>query len=106
MNEQELVKFIEWLPNNVDAFRGKNPEEIAGMLNEMAQTEEGAQTLHNLMNQYKQAAPMFKSGGKLDSFVSKFQKGGKNTTNKNRQIEESTLRVTDYENALAKYHNM
>nr|DAM45658.1 MAG TPA: hypothetical protein [Bacteriophage sp.] len=44
----------------------------------MAQTEEGMNTISGLINQFKQnSMGMFKSGGKLNYLINKFQNGGK-----------------------------
>lgn len=77
LNKQELAKFVEWLPSNIDEFKDKNPEEVVTILNKMSQTEEGINTISNLINEFKQTAQMFKIGGKIYPLINIFQKGGK-----------------------------
>ena len=43
----------------------------------MAQTEDGINTISNLINEFKQTTQIFKRGGSIYSFINKFQKGGK-----------------------------
>ena len=67
MEQEELMQFVQWLPSKVEEFQNKTPEEIVGKLNELAQTEDGMNTISGLINQFKQeqSAGMFKQGGKL-----------------------------------------
>lgn len=77
MNEQELAQFVEWLPSNINEFKDKTPDEIVTMLNKMAQTEEGMNTISGLIKQFKQnSTGMFREGGKLSYLINKFQEGG------------------------------
>lgn len=66
MEQEELMQFVQWLPSKVEEFQNKTPEEIVGKLNELAQTEDGMNTISGLINQFKQeqSAGMFKQGGK------------------------------------------
>lgn len=77
LNKQELTTFVEWLPLNIEEFKDKNPEEVVMILNKMSQTEEGINTISNLINEFKQTTQIFKRGGSIYSFINKFQKGGK-----------------------------
>lgn len=72
------MQFVQWLPSKVEEFQNKTPEEIVGKLNELAQTEDGMNTISGLINQFKQeqSAGMFKQGGKLAYLVNKFKDGG------------------------------
>ena len=45
MEKQELIKFIEWLPLNVEEFKESSPEDIINTLNSLSQTEEGNSTI-------------------------------------------------------------
>lgn len=78
MEQEELMQFVQWLPSKVEEFQNKTPEEIVGKLNELAQTEDGMNTISGLINQFKQeqSAGMFKQGGKLAYLVNKFKDGG------------------------------
>lgn len=68
MEEKQLSAFIQWLPVKVKELQNKAPQEIVGMLNEMSQSEEGMNTLSQLINQFKQEtseAQSFRHGGWL-----------------------------------------
>lgn len=73
--QEELIKFIQWLPENVEEFKGKTPEEVANALNELSKSEEGNNVIKQWMAAFKKASQMFRKGGKMESFVSKFQGG-------------------------------
>lgn len=79
MNEKDLVQFIEWLPQNIEEFRDKTPENVVTILNQMQETDEGKQTIVDLINQYKESLKMFKKGGKIDQLLNKYQSGGRTT---------------------------
>ena len=90
MEQEELMQFVQWLPSKVEEFQNKTPEEIVGKLNELAQTEDGMNTISGLINQFKQeqSAGMFKQGGKLAYLVNKFKDGGsaKNERKENKKV--------------------
>lgn len=89
MNEQELAQFVEWLPSSVNEFKDKTPDEIVTMLNQMAQTEEGMNTISGLINQFKQSSMgMFKSGGKLNYLINKFREGGESPRKSDKSRKE------------------
>lgn len=73
MNKQELAKFVEWLPTNVEEFKDKTPEEIVTILNQKSQTEEGMVEISDLIDQFKQNSPLFKKGGKMEFLINKFK---------------------------------
>lgn len=73
MNKQELAKFVEWLPTNVEEFKNKTSEEIVTILNKKSQTEEGMVEISDLIDQFKQNAPLFKNGGKMEFLINKFK---------------------------------
>lgn len=77
-NKEELIKFIQWLPENVEEFKGKSPEEISNALNELGQSEEGINILKQLFTKFKKSSQMFKKGGKIDNLVKKYATGGPN----------------------------
>ena len=99
MNDQEMMEFEQWLPQGVQMLSDKLPEEfvnvisqaksveeIDNILNNLSQSEEGAQLINALYQAYKQVSSQqnvvgsMKAGGKLDYFVNCFGRGGK--TNK------------------------
>lgn len=107
MEQEELMQFVQWLPSKVEEFQNKTPEEIVGKLNELAQTEDGMNTISGLINQFKQeqSAGMFKQGGKLAYLVNKFKDGGsaKNERKENKKVvkegkKSSKLNRTAYRN--------
>ncbi|MEG2196449.1 MAG: hypothetical protein RRY26_03255 [Cellulosilyticaceae bacterium] len=78
MNDQELAKFIKWLSSSTTEFKDKTPNEIVTILNKINETEDGANTIVGLINKFKEeTTSIFKSGGKIDQLVSKYQKGKK-----------------------------
>lgn len=76
MNKEELMQFVEWLPNNVEEFKGMDPDQIVNTLNKLSESEEGIATLNELMSTYKKSKQMFRKGGKIEYLVGKFQEGG------------------------------
>lgn len=93
MEQEELMQFVQWLPSKVEEFQNKTPEEIVGKLNELAQTEDGMNTISGLINQFKQeqSAGMFKQGGKLAYLVNKFKDGGSTNPSYSDYIVASNL---------------
>lgn len=81
MNEEQLIEFINWLPSVIPEFQNASPDQIVQTLNQMSESDEGQQMLSQLINTFQQAkqsanSQMFKKGGKLAAFVSKYGKGG------------------------------
>lgn len=81
MNEEQLIEFVNWLPSVVPEFKDATPDQIVQALNQMSESDEGQQMLSQLINTFQQAkqsadSQMFKKGGKLAIFVSKYGKGG------------------------------
>lgn len=68
----------------VQAFASvQSVEEVDAILNQLSQSEQGAQLIQGLLQVYEQvqgqaAMASMKRGGKLDYFVATFKKGGKN----------------------------
>lgn len=81
MNEEQLIEFVNWLPSVVPEFKDATPDQIVQALNQMSESDEGQQMLSQLINTFQQSkqsadSQMFKKGGKLAAFVSKYGKGG------------------------------
>lgn len=74
-NMDDLMNFVEWLPDNVESFSDLSIEEVISKINEMSTSDEGKQILKQLTKQYK-GMELFKKGGKLDYLLC-LQKGGK-----------------------------
>ena len=79
MKENDILQFIQWLPTKIKELKDKTPEEIVNTVNQMAQSEEGVATLTQWMQEFKEETQvkdsLFKKGGKLDSLITKYQKG-------------------------------
>ena len=81
MNEQEkaFMAFVEWLPKNIEKFVNAKPEDIISYLEELGKTPEGQNELKSLITKYKQsknAVTLNKKGGKVETFIKKFNNGG------------------------------
>lgn len=103
MNEQELTQFVEWLPSNINEFKDKTSEEIVSILNEMSQTEEGMNTISNLITQFKQSKQSFKRGGKIDYIINKFQSGGKTEQRLSDRHRDNFYGVSLYKYGPSRY---
>lgn len=92
-NEQEqmMAAFIQWLPQNIQQFKGslpkeiiepiataQSPEEVVNVLNQLSQSQEGNQVVSVMFQAFQesQKAGMFKKGGKLEQLLTKYQPGG------------------------------
>lgn len=82
MNEQ-LKKFIEWLPTKVKELEDKTPEQIAETINVLGQSKEGLKQLKGLFQEFKNEAKttLFKNGGKLE-YILYLKNGGCPSCNK------------------------
>lgn len=102
------MQFVQWLSSKVEEFQNKTPEEIVGKLNELAQTEDGMNTISGLINQFKQeqSAGMFKQGGKLAYLVNKFKDGGsaKNERKENKKVVKEGKKSSKFNRTA--YRNM
>lgn len=81
MNE-ELQKFIEWIPQNIEELKDKTPDEIVEVLNELGKSDEGKKMLETWMNEFKGSKSIFKDGGKMQALVNMFRCGGKSKIRK------------------------
>lgn len=92
-NEQEqmMAAFIQWLPQNIQQFKGslpkeiiepiataQSPEEVVNVLNQLSQSQEGNQVVLAMFQAFQesQKTGMFKKGGKLEQLLTKYQFGG------------------------------
>lgn len=78
MDEKLMQEFIQWLPQNIEEFANKSPEEIITAINTLSQSEDGVKMLQQLMTAFQQSksSNSFKLGGKIEAAVNKFQQGG------------------------------
>lgn len=89
--EQKIIAFIQWLPQNIQRFEGivpektfkaiasaKSTEEVAAALDKFSKEEGGNETISHMVEvfQESQKAEMFAKGGKLEQLLNKYQIGG------------------------------
>ena len=92
-NEQQqmMVAFVQWLPQNIKQFEGslpkeiiepiataQSPEEVVNVLNQLSQSQEGNQIVSTMFQAFQksQKTGMFAKGGKLGQLLNKYQNGG------------------------------
>lgn len=73
MDNKELQEFIAWLPNNIEDFKGKTPEEVANMLNDMSKTEDGMSMIEGMIATFKESVMKYGLGDKIISLVKKIR---------------------------------
>lgn len=73
MDNKELQEFIAWLPNNIEDFKGKTPEEVATILNDMSKTEDGMSTIEGMIATFKESVMKYGLGDKIISLVNKIK---------------------------------
>lgn len=76
MNE-ELQKFIEWIPQNIEEMKGKTQDEIVEKLNNLGQSDKGQKVIEDWMSKFKSSTSIFKDGGKMEALVNMFKCRGK-----------------------------
>ena len=65
-NMDDLMGFVEWLPNNSELFADLDVEVTIAQINKLASSDEGKETLEQLTKQYKsKEMELFKKGGNL-----------------------------------------
>lgn len=74
MDNKELQEFIAWLPNNIEDFKGKTPEEVANILNDMSKTEDGMSMIEGMIATFKESVMKYGLGDKILKLVSKIKK--------------------------------
>lgn len=90
-DQKKLAAFIEWLPKRVKDFQGMKPEAIAQAIEGMMKTANGKKQVMKLFQQFNEEseaaasgtqttpyASAFKNGGKMQDFICKHGRGGKN----------------------------
>lgn len=73
MDNKELQEFIAWLPNNIEDFKGKTPEEVANILNDMSKTEDGMSMIEGMIATFKESVMKYGLGDKIISLVNKIK---------------------------------
>lgn len=89
--QQKMVAFMQWLPQNIQQFEGVVPEktikaiasaqsveEVVVALNEFSQQQDGKKVIPQMIQAFQesQKAGMFAKGGKLGQLLNKYQGGG------------------------------
>lgn len=89
--QQKMVAFMQWLPQNIQQFEGVVPEktikaiasaqsveEVVVALNEFSQQQDGKKVIPQMIQAFQesQKTGMFAKGGKLGQLLNKYQGGG------------------------------
>ena len=89
--QQKMVAFMQWLPQNIQQFEGVVPEktikaiasaqsveEVVIALNEFSQQQDGGKVIPQMFQAFQesQKAGVFAKGGKLGQLLNKYQGGG------------------------------
>ena len=89
--EQKIIAFIQWLPQNIQRFEGmvseetireiasaKSVEEVAAALDKLSKEQGGNEIIPHMVEvfQESQKTGMFAKGGKLEQLLTKCQSGG------------------------------
>ena len=89
--EQKIIAFIQWLPQNIQRFErivpektfkaiasAKSTEEVAAALDKCSKEQGGDEIISHMVEvfQESQKAEMFAKGGKLEQLLNKYQIGG------------------------------
>ncbi|MDD7755208.1 MAG: hypothetical protein PUJ51_12005 [Clostridiales bacterium] len=92
--EQKIIAFIQWLPQNIQRFEGmvpeetirkiasaKSTEEVAAALDKLSKEQGGDEIIPHMVEVFQKSltSKMF-NGGKLKQLLDKCQKGNKITT--------------------------
>ena len=108
--QQTMVAFIQWLPQNVQQFEGslpkdiidpiaaaQSPEEVVNVLNQLSQSQEGTQLVSVMFQAFQesQKAGMFAKGGKLNYLVQKYQNAAGNLPKKDNTFMREIKAVGD-----------
>ena len=108
--QQTMMAFIQWLPQNVKQFEGslpkdiidpiataQSPEEVVNVLNQLSQSQEGTQLVSVMFQAFQesQKAGMFAKGGKLNYLVQKYQNAAGNLPKKDNTFMREIRDVGD-----------
>lgn len=100
--QQTMMAFIQWLPQNAQQFEGsipkdiidpiaaaQSPEEVVNVLNQLSQSQEGTQIVSVMFQAFQesQKAGMFAKGGKLNYLVQKYQNAAGNLPKKDNTFK-------------------
>lgn len=108
--QQTMMAFIQWLPQNAQQFEGsipkdiidpiaaaQSPEEVVNVLNQLSQSQEGTQLVSVMFQAFQesQKAGMFAKGGKLNYLVQKYQNAAGNLPKKDNTFMREIKAVGD-----------
>ena len=108
--QQTMMAFIQWLPQNIQQFEGslpkdiidpiaaaQSPEEVVNVLNQLSQSQEGTQLVSVMFQAFQesQKAGMFAKGGKLDYLIKKYQNAAGNLPKKDNTFMREIRDVGD-----------
>ena len=108
--QQTMMAFIQWLPQNAQQFEGsipkdiidpiaaaQSPEEVVNVLNQLSQSQEGTQIVSVMFQAFQesQKAGMFAKGGKLNYLVQKYQNAAGNLPKKDNTFMREIKAVGD-----------
>ena len=100
--QQKMVAFMQWLPQNIQQFEGVVPEktikaissaqsveEVVIALNEFSQQQDGKKVIPQMIQAFQesQKAGMFATGGKLNYLIQKYQKAAGNLPKKDNTFK-------------------
>ena len=108
--QQKMVAFMQWLPQNIQQFEGVVPEktikaiasaqsveEVVIALNEFSQQQDGGKVIPQMFQAFQesQKAGMFAKGGKLNYLVQKYQNAAGNLPKKDNTFMREIKAVGD-----------
>ena len=108
--QQKMVAFMQWLPQNIQQFEGVVPEktikaiasaqsveEVVVALNEFSQQQDGKKVIPQMIQAFQesQKAGVFAKGGKLNYLVQKYQNAAGNLPKKDNTFMREIKAVGD-----------
>lgn len=108
--QQKMVAFMQWLPQNIQQFEGVVPEktvkaiasaqsveEVVVALNEFSQQQDGKKVIPQMIQAFQesQKTGVFAKGGKLNYLVQKYQNAAGNLPKKDNTFMREIKAVGD-----------
>lgn len=108
--EQKIIAFIQWLPQNIQRFEGivsektfkaiasaKSTEEVAAALDECSKEQGGDEIISHMVEAFQesQKTGMFAKGGKLDYLIQKYQNAAGNLPKRDNTFMREIRSVGD-----------
>ena len=85
MNEKVYTAFLQWLPTAIPELKNASPEQLHGMIQEMAQTKEGQEKIAQLLQVMQRQKQMSKVGVAMSPL--KYEKGTEKVEAPRREIQ-------------------